>query len=332
MELIPPHERATTVGRAGVEAQLRAAMAADRLTNGWMLCGARGSGKATLAYRIARGLLGPEALKPGESLDMDNGARAFRLIAARGHPDLFVAERLFDEKNDRYAAEITVETIRELSAFLSKTASEGGWRIAIVDSADELNRNAANALLKSLEEPPAKTLLLLLASEPGRLLPTVRSRCRRIILHPLPDDEIVGLLKSEAELDEAQARAISRVARGRPGYALALAAGEGGEAAALADDFLRMVLERRDPMALSAAFAGKAGARKWEIFIEILLQRLSEAARASARTGERALGAFATGELVEAHARMAALAARGEALNVDRGQILFGLARELKAA
>lgn len=311
---------------------MRAAIAAGRLTNGWMICGPKGSGKATLAYRIARALLGPEALKPGESLDMDNGARAFRLIAARGHPDLFVAERLFDEKNDRYAAEITVETIRELSAFLSKTASEGGWRIAIVDSADDLNRNAANALLKSLEEPPAKTVLLLLAGEPGRLLPTIRSRCRRITLPPLADAEIVGLLGSEAGLAEAEARPIARVARGRPGYALALAAGEGGEAASLADDFLRTVLARRDPLALTAAFAGKAGARKWEIFIEILLQRLSEAARASARTGERALGAFAPGELVEAHARMTALAARGEALNVDRGQILFGLARELQAA
>ena len=332
MELTSPHERERTVGRAEIEAELRSALEAGRLSNGWMVAGPKGAGKATLAYRLARGILDPEGLGAGAGLHMDPKARTFRLVAARGHPDLFVAEKSFDDKNERYATEITVETIRELSSFLSKTAAFGGWRVAIVDAADELNRNAANALLKSLEEPPQRTLVLLVANEPGRLLPTIRSRCRRIDLKPLPDAEIASLLSAEAGLDPAGAAAIASVARGRPGYALVLAAGEGAEAAGLADDFIRLTLARRDAGGLAAAFAGKAAARKWEIFIEILLQRLADAARAAARTGEAALGAFAPGDLVEALARMRTLAVRGEALNVDRGQILFGLARELSAA
>jgi DNA polymerase-3 subunit delta' len=332
MELVSPHQRETTIGRNEVEAGLRRALTTGQLSNGWMIAGPKGSGKASLAYRLARALLEPGALI-GETLEMGPEARAFRQVAAQGHPDLFVAERSFDDKNDRYAAEITVETIRELTSFLSKTAGTGGWRVAIVDSADELNRNAANALLKSLEEPPHKAAVLLVCNQPGALLATIRSRCRRIDLRPLPDAEIVTLLKAEARLDQPAAEAIAAVARGRPGYALALAAGEGAEAASLADDFLKLCLAQRDAGALGPAFAGKAGAEKWEIFIEIVLQRVADAARRGARgSGEGGLNAIAPAALVEAQARMRALAGRGEALNVDRGQLLFALSRELRAA
>ncbi|NWG71701.1 MAG: DNA polymerase III subunit delta', partial [Parvularculaceae bacterium] len=239
--MIAPHERHSITGRAEVEGALRAMLDAGSLSHGWLIAGPKGAGKATLAYRVARALLDPGSLGP-TGLDMAPDARGFRLIAARGHPDLFVAEKQFDEKNDRYASEITVETIRELSAFLSKTASQGGWRVAIVDTADELNRNAANALLKSLEEPPQKSVILLLADQVGRLLPTIRSRCRRIDLKPVPNDEVVGLLMSEVGLDGAAARAVAGIAKGRPGHALTLAAGEGTEAAALAEEFLKLSL------------------------------------------------------------------------------------------
>jgi DNA polymerase-3 subunit delta' len=329
--MIAPHERHSITGRAEVEGALRAMLDAGSLSHGWLIAGPKGAGKATLAYRVARALLDPGSLGP-TGLDMAPDARGFRLIAARGHPDLFVAEKQFDEKNDRYASEITVETIRELSAFLSKTASQGGWRVAIVDTADELNRNAANALLKSLEEPPQKSVILLLADQVGRLLPTIRSRCRRIDLKPVPNDEVVGLLMSEVGLDGVAARAVAGIAKGRPGHALTLAAGEGTEAAALAEEFLKLSLAGRDGGVMSAAFSGKAGAGKFEVFVEILLQNISDAARAAARGGGKALGAVAPGELVDAYARMRALASRGEALNVDRGQILFALSRELRSA
>lgn len=329
--MIAPYERHSIIGRAGVEGALRAMLDAGGLSNGWLIAGPRGAGKATLAYRLARALLDPESLGPS-GLDMAPDARGFRLIAARGHPDLFVAEKLFDDKNDRYATEITVETIRELSSFLSKTAGQGGWRVAVVDTADDLNRNAANALLKSLEEPPQKSVILLLSDQPGRLLPTIRSRCRRIDLKPVPDEEIKALLTSEVGLDAAAARAVAGIAKGRPGHALTLAAGEGTEAAALAEEFLKLSLAGRESGVVSAAFSGKSGAGKFEVFVEILLQNVADAARAAARGGGKALGAFAPGELVDAHARMRALASRGEALNVDRGQILFALSRELRSA
>lgn len=331
MDLIAPHERPTVVGRTQLEAELRAIIDSGQLSNGWMISGPAGAGKATLAYRLARAILDPASLGP-EGLGMAPEARGFRLIAGRGHPDLFVAEKLFDEKNDRYAAEITVETIRELSSFLSKTAGQGGWRVAIVDKADELNRNAANALLKSLEEPPARSVILLLADQPGRLLPTIRSRCRRIDLKPLSDPEIIALLEAERGLDAPSATAIAAIARGRPGHALTLADGEGADAARLAEEFLGLAIAGRHSASFGAAFAGKAAARKWAVFVEILLQKIADAARMAAREDVAALGAISPGELVEAHARMRALAIRGEALNMDRGQMLFGLARALRAA
>ena len=152
---------------------LEAAARRGALTNGWLIAGGRAPAKRRSAFRLARLLLAG-----------DDAAKAKTLIAANAHPDLFVAERLYDEKTERLASEISVETIRRLTQFLTRTPSLGDWRVAIVDTADALNRNAANALLKALEEPPPRTTLFLLSVAPGRLLATIRSRCRKVSLPP----------------------------------------------------------------------------------------------------------------------------------------------------
>ncbi len=335
VDLMPPNERPDQIGREAIERDLRNAIAGGVLSHGWIIAGPKGAGKATLAYRIARAMLDPGALMNEHSFDMLPERRTFRLVAQRAHPDLFIAERAWNEKTSRYQTDITVETIRKLTLFLNRTAALGGYRVAIIDSADDLNRNAANALLKALEEPPADTLLLLLSAAPGRLIATIRSRCRRIDLRGLDDAEIVGLLSREelADSDEDAAR-IAAHAGGRPGYAMMLAAGEGASAIALADGFVTAARRGEEITKVTSALAGRAGDGKWEIFKQTVLQTLSDGARAAAcRTAlEGPLEGAAPASLLDAFEQLKTLAERGDALNLDRGQLIAAMAYDLRAA
>lgn len=329
-----PQLRAAIVGRAEVEMRLRAAIDEGTLSNGWLIAGPKGAGKASLAYRIARALLDPAALSSANDLSMPSDARTFRLVANGAHPDLFLAARRYDEKLQRYETEITVETIRNLSAFLNRTASMGGWRVAIIDIADDMNRNAANALLKALEEPPAKTVLLLLSVQPGRLLATIRSRCRRINLRPVDAETIAALLEDEAGLSMQQAKELAKAAQGRPGYALSLAAGEGGEAVSAVSAFLNAAGGNGDVSSVVGRLTGKAAAERWEIFLPLLLESVGEAARRLARgeTVGAPFGGANAPALVDTHRELAALAGRGDALNLDRAQLILALGRTLHNA
>ena len=329
-DFIPPQARPDQTGRSDLERRLRRAMGEGALNHGWIIAGPKGAGKATLAYRIARAVLDPAALRDQESFEFPADARTFRLIAANAHPDLFVAERLWDEKKEKHQTEITVETIRRLTSFLNKTASSGGARVAIVDTADDMNRNAANALLKVLEEPPTGALLLLLSASPGRLLPTLRSRCRRIDLAPLSNGEIVAFLLREG-VSADDAGNVAAHARGRPGYALQLALGDGGEAIRLAQAFLETAQSSGDLTRIIVGVSGKSEEGRWPVFRDTLLASLSDAARVAAAgadaTGFR--GAHA-GELLDAWQRLTQLANRGEAVNLDRGQMLVAMAHDLR--
>lgn len=322
-----PQERENQIGRADIEAPLRAAMKEGVLSHGWIIGGPQGAGKATLAYRIARGLLDPAALVDADSFQVPPEARVFHLVAARAHPDLFVAERPWDEKKGRHQAEITVETVRKLTQFLNRTASGGGWRVAIVDTADDMNRNAANALLKALEEPPAKTLLLLLSASPGRLLPTIRSRCRRIDLPALKDADVYALLAAE-RIPADMADTLVTAARGRPGHALRLAADDGVEAIRIAGRFVAAAAKGDDIARYASVLTGKGADARWEIFKEALLRNLSDAARTAARDGAAIASPSA---LLAAWETATRLIARGEGLNLDRGQLIHALAHDIRA-
>ena len=231
---LAPQANPELLGHAAAEATLLRAFRSGRLPHAWLITGPRGVGKATLAFRFARFLLargGPGGGAPDlfggppESLALDPGDSVFQRVAAGGHPDLRHLKRGINPKTGRPRKEILVDDVRLANDFLHKTSAEGGWRVVVVDPADDLNSSAANALLKSLEEPPAAALLLLVGHAPGRLLPTIRSRCCHLALGPLPEETVLDLLARHApDLEDTDRAALARLAEGSIGRALDLAA------------------------------------------------------------------------------------------------------------
>jgi DNA polymerase-3 subunit delta' len=234
-----PEPRANPIllGHAEAEATILDAIRAGRMHHAWLITGPEGVGKATLAYRFARRLL---AGQPSEdSLALDPTNPVFRRVAANSHADLLTIERVFNEKTKRMKTQIAVEDVRKINGFMSLTPAEGGWRVVVVDGAEELNQASANALLKILEEPPPRAILLLVCAAPGRLLPTIRSRCRRLRLTPLADapmDQLLGQYLPQLGADE-RGRLIT-LAEGSPGRAITLAEDEGLKIAILVDKLL----------------------------------------------------------------------------------------------
>jgi DNA polymerase-3 subunit delta' len=221
-----PHPRATRslYGHAEAETAFLDAFRGARMPHAWLIGGPRGIGKATLAYRMAKFVLAypdPDAAeaRAATSLALSPDTPALRRVSAQAHSDLLALERVADEKG-KVPTQIPVDMVRKTIGFFGSTAGEGGWRVCIVDSADELNPAGANAILKTLEEPPARSLLLVVSHAPGRLLPTIRSRCRRLTLRPLPPDDVaraaadaLGREPSEPDVKAAALAADGSVAR-----------------------------------------------------------------------------------------------------------------------
>jgi DNA polymerase III subunit delta' len=218
-----PRAQTELVGQDAARDVLARALDSGRLAHGWLLHGPAGIGKATLAYRFARALLaGPGACGPGLALAPDHPV--FRQIAQGAYPDLTVIEPERDPKSGRLRVEIPVGAVRAAGSALHATAAMGGWRVVLVDGAERLNRNAANALLKSLEEPPAGAVILLVSSRPAQVAATLRSRCAKLALARLPDALVLdGLARYAAAVDGEQRRAIALLARGSLGRGLELA-------------------------------------------------------------------------------------------------------------
>ncbi|PPD42510.1 MAG: DNA polymerase III subunit delta', partial [Methylocystis sp.] len=200
-----PHPRETLAlfGHARAERELLDAYRANRLAQAWIIGGPEGIGKATLAWRFARFLVAnPEssaaAVQGAESLAVAANHAAARRVATMALADISLLRREWNEKAKppKHFTEIRVDDVRTMSASFHHASGTGGWRVAIIDCADELNRSAANALLKLIEEPPARALFLLVAHQPGRMLPTIRSRCRKLMLSPLPEEETVAAVEA----------------------------------------------------------------------------------------------------------------------------------------
>ena len=220
--MLAPRENPQLVGHENVERELRRLVEAGRLPHAVLLSGPRGIGKATLAFRLARFLLAGRS--SGERLEIDPESSLFRRVASGGHADLLTVERTYDPRRRRLRSDIIVEDARAIAGFFRLTAAEEGWRIVIIDGAEEMNRNAANALLKILEEPPRRGLLLLVSHSPGRLLPTIRSRCRHFPLAALARPLVLQLLgQHRPELPQSDAEALAGLAEGSVGRAIELA-------------------------------------------------------------------------------------------------------------
>ena len=214
------------VGQDRAVDQFASAWASRKIHHAWLLAGSKGVGKASFARAAARRVLA-EAAGPGfdlPALDSPDEHSIVKLIDAGSHPDMRWLERLPKEKGEGLARNISVDQVRDLGEFLTLTPALSPWRIAVIDTVDELEAAAANALLKILEEPPANTIFFLVSHAPGRLLPTIRSRCRRLDFQALESDAMTSILECEApELAVADRERIVAMSGGSAGRALAFA-------------------------------------------------------------------------------------------------------------
>ncbi|WP_169569132.1 DNA polymerase III subunit delta' [Sneathiella limimaris] len=228
-----PRDCQSLIGHERAEQEFLDSFNGGRFHHAWLISGIRGVGKASLAYRIAKFLLSQEGsggglFGPPDSLDVSDGHPAISRIKAEAHPGLTVLKRRYDDKGKKYFKNIRIDDVRGLTSFFGMTASDGGWRVVIVDAADDMNVNAANALLKILEEPPAKTVFLLLSHSPAALLPTIKSRCRRLILNPLSQNDVMSVLsRLDNSIQPTDLEVLALLGEGSPGKAAALHA-EGG--------------------------------------------------------------------------------------------------------
>jgi DNA polymerase-3 subunit delta' len=279
-----PEPRANPIllGHDAAEATVLEAILAGRMHHAWLITGPEGVGKATLAYRFARRLLAGRPDEP--SLALDPGNPVFRRVAASSHADMLTIERAYDPKRKRMRTQIAVDDVRKINNFMSLTPAEGGWRVIVVDGADEMNQNAANALLKVLEEPPPRAILLLVCSSPGRLLPTIRSRCRRLRLGPLDDGTMNTLLAQYLPLlsDDERSR-LATLAEGSPGRALVMAEDEGLAISTLVDNLLANIPEFRLSKGYEIADQLVRSETGFSTFMDLLRAGVSSAVRAAAR-------------------------------------------------
>ncbi len=281
-----PRDNYIFYGHQDAERELADAFQIGKVHHGWLLSGLTGIGKATLAYRFAKYILAKDDERdPSQGiLGLRRDSLTARLVRAQSHPGLLVLRRPYDLKTKRFATTIPVDEVRRVRNFLTHSASEQSWRIVIIDTADEMNINAANAVLKSLEEPPERAIFLLITSEPGQLLATIRSRCRLLKMSVL----------SQAELDRASRHAFEASKMAMPGdedweSLLVLGSGRVGRVLGLAgiggvdifSDVEGVLRSIKKPVwhsvhALGDKLAPIASVKKFDLFMELLLERMSQ--------------------------------------------------------
>ena len=286
------------VGQDRAVEQFASAWASRKLHHAWLLAGPKGVGKASFAHAAARRVLsqaaGPQFDAPG--IETPDDHPMVKLVEAGSHPDMRWLQRLENEKTGNLARNISVDQVRELGDFMGMTAAMSPWRVAVIDTVDELEPSGANALLKILEEPPANTLFFLVSHSPGRLLPTIRSRCRRLEFQPLGDDAMASILETEApDVSASERQKIIAMSFGSAARALAFA--ELGlaklEEAALA------ILRQGDPTNarrsdLAVELGKKAAAERYAAFLDLAPSLIArEAKRLEGGSRERALDAYA---------------------------------------
>ena len=349
--LPPPRQATTLFGHEAAERTLVESVRGGRLPHAWLIAGPPGIGKATLAFRFARYLLAGAPVDTGlfgdapASLALPEDHPTFRRVASGGHADLLTIERPLAETREKGASkrvrDLPINEVRRIAPFLRMTPAEGGWRVVILDEAERMNRHGANAVLKVLEEPPTRALILMVANNPGRLLPTIRSRCRLLRLSPLPEATLEAVLRQAApEMPDADRRLLARLAEGSLGRALALLDGDGLALYRALMDMLA-TLPEPDPVAVHAfgdRLSGPASEGAWQTTTELLLGWLERLVRANARQdwpedlkdgdavvmrrlGER----HGLDRLLELWDKTSHLIARTEGANLDRKQTVLAV-------
>jgi DNA polymerase III subunit delta' len=351
----PPWRNDRLLGHGAAEETMLAASQSGRLHHAWLITGPRGIGKATLAWRFARYLLcggkgGGLFGDAPEGLEVASDALGRSLIDARSHPDLFHLRRTLNTDTGRMRAEISVDDVRDLGGFMHMTPAMGASRVAIVDSADEMNRNSANAVLKILEEPPPNAVLLIVAHAPGRLLPTIRSRCRRLALKSLDDDTVVKLLGEHAPDTKPEERqALARLAEGSIGRALELSSAGSLELYREMVEVLATLpdldMPRLHGFAERFARRGEEANADWRSLNYLFDGWLKGLARQAALSAEaapvvpvesglrtRLLTGATLDRWLEASDKVAELFNRADAVNLDRKQTVMGSFFALQSA
>lgn len=359
----PPRANPLLLGHEEAERRVEQWIAQDRLPQALLICGPWGIGKATLAFRIARRLLrraprgSPlfalsqrQLSSAGEDPpEMEALDETVRWIASGTHPDLLTVERGFDEKRGRALSEIVIGDVRGIGVFLTSSPAMGGWRVVVVDAADDMNRNAANALLKILEEPTAKSLLILVAHQPGLIVATVRSRCRKLILRPL-SDRVLGDLMAQfvPDLPVEDAAFLRELAEGSIGRVLQLARHDGLTVCRSLRAFFH-ALSNNDRKTLMASVANSglgADEEGFRVASHILLWWVRRIARASLarfppgspQAGEQegaiggAAAAAALDHWLKVWDKTHHLAVQADAGNLDRKQVLTTILLDLQRA
>jgi DNA polymerase-3 subunit delta' len=322
-----PHPRETfrLTGQDAALARAARAIRSGKPPQGWLIAGPPGIGNATLAYRIARYLLRYGATDAGpQDLSVAANDPVSMQVMAGAHPGLLVLKRAANPETGRMMSVLSVDEVRRLTGFFHLTSGAGGWRVAIVDTADDMNDAAANALLKALEEPPSRAMLLLLSHTPGRLLPTIRSRCQRLNLRPLSEHDLESELAERLpDMNETERASLARLAGGSIGAALQLASGEG---LALASQAERLIDNSANPDFAALFSLAEKIARQtdgMENFGAFLSQALAERIRARAGSG------VALNRWVEVWEKLNSNFARASALHLEPRQTILSAARAL---
>jgi DNA polymerase-3 subunit delta' len=315
-------------GGEAVETAFLDAMARGRLHHAWLLTGPEGVGKATFAYRAARRLLGARPDPSMGLLGSDPADPVSRQVASRSHPDLMVLEREDDSGKPRKF--IPVDDARKLPEFFSKAPASAPFRIAIIDAADDMNVNAANALLKTLEEPPARGVIFLVSHAPGGLIATIRSRCRRLAFPAWSAERVQAFLQLRAGVGVEEGARLAHMARNAPGRALAMAEGGALQADQVAQEILSRLPDADDAALLAVAdsFRGAEGQKRFEVLLDRLAEQVHDMA---VRTAEQGPSAD-----VDRWARvwdtLIRLPRETEAVNLDRADAFFTAIGRLRAA
>jgi len=322
-----PRETSKMFGHEEAERTLLDAYKSGRIPHAWLIGGPSGIGKATLAFRLARFIFvhpDPQAsaVQKATSLAVEPDHPVARRIASQAQNDLLVLERGLNEQTGKPYTVIRVDDVRRTVSFFGSTAGEGGWRIAIVDAIDDLQREGANALLKILEEPPKRSLLLLISHAPGRELPTIRSRCRRLLLRPLSTDGVIRALAEATgvSVHEPEVTAAAEAAEGSVGRAVSLL---DGSALALRQRVLDLFAQLPNPDPLALHMLGDAiggtDPKTLEAFMDMVNGWLS------GRLAETSQGKANMARVAETWEKVNQAARDAEAYNLERKPLVFAI-------